>query len=204
MYYLTLTGGDDIESAKTKMFTNTTDSIIKTTVDNWYKNNMTGYTSKLEDTIYCNDWTFSTGALISKDTSSTDYNYFAGYTRINSSNPSLKCSNPNDAFTVSSNLGNGKLTYPVGLITADEIMYAGGKNDSYNSTYYLYTNQHLWSGTPYRFKFTATDIWGVVLQGNVGYDMSTSGKGVRPVVSLSPSIEISSGSGTSTDPYIVK
>ena len=200
--YLTLTGGDNIETAKTKMFTNTTDSEIKTTIDNWYKTNMTSYTNKLEDTIYCNDRTITEGPLLSKDTSGTGYSYFAGYTRIKTHKPSLDCSNSNDAFTVSSSIGNGKLTYPVGLITIDEAMYAGGIYNSY-STYYLYTNKSWWSGSPgdYYEGYAAASVVGS--SGYLGDDYVGSSYGVRPVVSLAPGIGIASGSGTSTSPYVI-
>ena len=196
MSYLTLTGGDNIETAKTKMFTNTTDSKIKTTIDNWYKNNMTSYTDKLEDTIYCNDRTITSGPLLSKDTFSTGFNYFAGYTRAKAFKPSLDCSNSNDAFTVDSSIGNGKLTYPVGLMTTDEVMYAGGRSGTSNSTYYLNTNQSWWLGSPYDF-FYYVDAWCAFYDKGVG---NTSG--VRPVVSLAPGIG-ASGSGTSTSPYVI-
>ena len=200
--YLTLTRGDNIETAKTKMFTNTTDSEIKTTIDNWYKTNMTSYTNKLEDTIYCNDRTITEGPLLSKDTSGTGYSYFAGYTRIKTHKPSLDCSNSNDAFTVSSSIGNGKLTYPVGLITIDEAMYAGGIYNSY-STYYLYTNKSWWSGSPgdYYEGYAAASVVGS--SGYLGDDYVGSSYGVRPVVSLAPGIGIASGSGTSTSPYVI-
>ena len=205
LYYLTLTGGDNIESAKTKMFTNTTDSKIKTTIDNWYKTNMTSYTDKLEDTVYCNDRTITEGPLLSKDTSSTDINYFAGETRADTYKPSLDCSNSNDAFTVDSSIGNGKLTYPVGLITIDEVMYAGGRDLRQNSTYYLYTNQKWWLGSPDSFYNFQPYAWFVDSSGSLSsIGALYNNYGVRPVVSLAPSIEISSGSGTSTDPYIVK
>ncbi len=201
MSYLTLTGGDNIETAKTKMFTNTTDSKIKTTIDNWYKTNMTSYTDKLEDTIYCNDRTITSGPLLSKDTSSTGFNYFAGYTRAKAFKPSLDCSNSNDAFTVDSSIGNGKLTYPVGLMTTDEVMYAGGRSGTSNSTYYLNTNQSWWLGSPYDF-FFYVDAWRVLSSGNFDANGVGNTSGVRPVVSLAPGIG-TSGSGTSTDPYVI-
>ena len=205
--YLTLTGGDNIETAKTKMFTNTTDSKIKTTIDNWYNTNMTSYTDKLEDTIYCNDRTIISGPLLSKDTSSTDDNTFAGNTRTETHKPSLDCSNSNDAFTVDSSIGNGKLTYPVGLITIDEVMYAGGIYHFYksdNSTYYLNNNDSWWPGSPSHFNSNGyAYAWFVGSRGGL-YDSDSvrSTNGVRPVVSLAPGIG-TSGSGTSTSPYVI-
>ena len=64
--------------------------------------------------------------------------YFSGYNRVYNYTPTLNCSRDIDKFTVSNSIGNGKLTYPVGLLTVDEVMYAGGKRLTGNSTYYLY------------------------------------------------------------------
>ena len=73
--------------------------------------------------------------------------------------PSLKCPNNNDKFTMSSTLGNGKLTYPVALITSDEIAYAGGSAYNYNTSsyianteFYLHTpSYYYWTLTPWAF-----------------------------------------------------
>ena len=45
---------------------------------------------------------------------------FSGYNRVNNYTPTLNCSRDIDKFTVSNSIGNGKLTYPVGLLTVDE------------------------------------------------------------------------------------
>ena len=70
IYYLTLQDGKNIEDAKDEMFThdeNSTSSTIKQTIDNWYLANMTAYTERLEDTIWCNDRTLYDGSLVGKD-----------------------------------------------------------------------------------------------------------------------------------------
>ena len=58
-YYITLTNGKSVPIALNEMLyaddVNKTDSIIKTYIDSWYKDNMTRYTDKLEDTVFCND-----------------------------------------------------------------------------------------------------------------------------------------------------
>ncbi len=197
--YLTLTGGDNIETAKTKMFTNTNDSTIKAVVDNWYKTNMTSYTDKLEDTIYCNDRTITKGPLLSKDTSSTSSIYFAGRTRAETYKPSLDCSNSNDAFTVDSSIGNGKLTYPVGLMTTDEAMYAG-REFSFSSS----STNYWWSGTPIHFAYNNVNMACMYSIDYFGYYYGGRNNfGVRPVVSLAPGIGVDLGDGTSESPFIV-
>ena len=205
IYYITLTGGKNIDDAKMEMFTNTNNSKIKTVIDNWYKTNMTSYTSKLEDTVYCNDRTIISGPLKGKDedSSSQVWTMFGTRSRLNAFKPSLECNNVADKFTVSDSIGNGKLTYPVGLITADEITYAGGRIWTENTSYYLYTSQYWWSGSPNDFGSAFAGVWDVYSAGYFGDYGVGRGIGVRPVVSLASTNQVSSGSGTSTEPYVV-
>ncbi len=205
IYYITLTGGKNIDDAKMEMFTNTNNSKIKTVIDNWYKTNMTSYTSKLEDTVYCNDRTIISGPLKGKDedSSSQYWTMFGTRYRLSSGKPSLECNNVADKFTVSDSIGNGKLTYPVGLITGDEITYAGAKSWVNNTSYYLYTNQYWWSGSSDSYYSTVAYVWGMPSNGRFNNYRVSGGYGVRPVVSLASTNKVSSGSGTSTDPYVV-
>ena len=207
-YYITLSDGKKVEDALSEMLTNSSNansSTIKTAIDNWYQSNMTSYTDKLEDTVFCNDRSIGTLNGWNPDGGSTTaYLYFSGYNRAYSTySPSLTCTNKNDSFTVSETAtGNGKLTYPVGLLTSDEAMLAGGKGGTSNSTYYLYTNQNFWLGSPGNFGYAYYREFYVHNAGTLVYDVSTS-FGVRPVVSLKPGTIISSGDGTSNTPYIV-
>lgn len=108
IYYLRLSSGKNIEDAKNEMFTNTTDSTMKQTIDSWYENNMTSYTEKLEDTIWCNDRTFYSGSLAGKDEDAgTYFSYFSTYNRIYTKrSPSVECPNESrDGFTVSTSSG---------------------------------------------------------------------------------------------------
>ncbi|MBR7042522.1 MAG: hypothetical protein IKI04_03370, partial [Bacilli bacterium] len=205
VYYIALTNGKSVTDALTEMFSNITDSMIKTAIDNWYSTNMTSYTPLLEDAIYCNDrsiyrlngWDPNGGDV-------TNYLYFSPYNRVYTTHtPSLTCSK-NDSFTVTeSATGNGKLTYPVGLLTSDEIMLAGGKEFTQNSTYYLYTNQSYWSGSP-NYYGSVGSVRYVSSVGNISYDGMNNIFGVRPVVSLKSGTQVSGGNGTVSDPYVVE
>ena len=196
-HYLTLYGGVDIESAKEKMFTNTIDSTMKSMIDNWYSGNMKEYTKYLEDAVYCGDRTFFSGALKNKDTEADIFAYFGAYGR--STTPSTICPNVNDSFTVSSDIGNGMLTYPVGLLTEDEIRMAGGSSDNN----YLYTGQIWWSFSPYYFSGTMTDGSGVYSTSSWSNSSVVKENGIRPVVSLSPDMYVIDGDGSSEAPYEV-
>ena len=204
-YYITLTNGKKVEDALDEMFTNTNDSAIKTAIDTWYASNMTSYTNKLEDTSYCNDRTiYQLNGWNPNGGSTTSILYLSPYGRANSTYiPSLTC-NTNDAFTVSASNGNGKLTYPVGLLTSDEIMLAGGRVGTSNSTYYLYTNQYWWSGSPNYFNNSSAYGFGVPSGGHLSNYHVRNAIGVRPAVSLKPGTKFSSGDGSYTDPYVVE
>ena len=206
-YYITLTNGKKVEDALDEMFTNTTDSTIKTQIDNWYNINMLSYTSYIEDTIYCNDRSISElNGWNPNGGSTTSYLYFSPYKRIwTNYTPTLSCSRTQDRFTVSSTLGNGALTYPVGLITSDEVMYAGVRGSTTNNTYYLYTNQNYWAGSPNYFNNNTASELSVGHHGSfsTSYPVFDSTLGVRPIISLKATDVVSSGDGSSTNPYVV-
>ncbi|MBQ3511954.1 MAG: BspA family leucine-rich repeat surface protein [Bacilli bacterium] len=204
-YFLTLKNGKNIENAKAEMFTNKTNSKIKTTIDNWYVANMTSYTKYLEDIVWCNDRTLFAGSLRDKDSDGTIISYFSAYNRnMKTFKPSVACSNTRDSFTVSTSNGNGKLTYPVGLLTADEYTLAGSGNNGYSTTSYLHTGEYQWSLSPYYFNYNYAGEFslysnGYLNSGNVSYS-----RGVRPSVSLKSDIGYVQGNGTKTNPYIVE
>ena len=102
-----------------------TSSTIKTTNDQFYQDKLLSYASKIDTTAgFCGDR--STLNLESGVGTGTISNYYKGYLRIEESRPILICENELDYYTTSSaSNGNKALTYPVGLIAADEVMLAG-------------------------------------------------------------------------------
>ena len=204
LYYITLKDGKKVEDALSEMLdNNTNNSKIKNVIDNWYSTNMTGYTSKLEDTVWCNDRSINSKGGWDPNGGNSNL-YFSAYNRVRSiSSPSLTCSRDIDKFTTSSSNGNGKLDYPVGLLTADEIMFAGGKGGISNNSYYLYTGEIYWAGSPsYFFGNIAYEFRVDSAGGLYGSPISSSTVGVRPSVSLAFGTEMI-GSGTVDDPYVV-
>ena len=191
-------------------------SDIKTYLDNWYANytdlNKTG--TKITDQIYCNDRTASTSNVsysTANYTTLTSWNskgtlYFYGANgRINKdNNPMLTCAVDSDRFTVNkiNGKGNSALTYPIGLITIDEVEMAGNNFNESVKSHYLYTGAHYWTGTPaafdgdFSFEYSAMD--------ESGFSMSDAGIrfAARGVVSLSSESKLL-GSGTYNDVYIV-
>ena len=189
--------------------TNTNDSAIKAYIDNWYANNMTSYTKYLSTTaVYCNDRELASGATYS----TTERFDFKAYDRLEANKtPTYDCTNNNDKFTVDASTGNGKLTYPIALMTADEIAYAGGVAFK-NATMWYYTNSSLesstgtqrwWSLSPSSWSVSFAHSWFVYGSADPGslYAGANYLYGVRPVVSLKSCIKYSTGNGTSETPY---
>ena len=190
-------------------------SDIKTYLDNWYANytdlNKTG--TKITDQIYCNDRTASTSnvaysttnytTLTSWNSKGTTYYYGAnGRVWNNPVSPDYKCPVASDKFTTTTAKGNGKLSYPVGLITADEITFAGLPAGKTNNSFYLYTGDYYWAGSPNGFNVGYAIEFDVVDGGYLGSDRVHSNGGVRGVVSLSSESKLL-GSGTYNDVYTV-
>ena len=156
--------------------TYTDDSIIKAKIDDWYETNMTSYTSQLEDTVFCNDRSYTKDGVITN---------FGAYTRLDTNKtPTLKCQNMRDKFTTKAINGNGALEYPVGLITADEMAYAGGKyyssSSDANRSFYLYTGRDYWVLSPYSFRNSNANEFNLNSNGNLNNNNVNNSNGVRP------------------------
>ena len=191
-------------------------SDIKTYLDNWYANytdlNKTG--TKITDQIYCNDRTASTSnvaysttnytTLTSWNSKGTTYYYGAnGRVWNNPVSPDYKCPVASDKFTTTTVKGNGKLSYPVGLISADEITFAGLPVGKINSSFYLYTGADYWAGSPIAF-FDGDIAYGFFVGGDgaLNIDYVNYTYGVRGVVSLSSEANLI-GDGTWNNVYEV-
>ena len=192
-----------LTSSKEVTQTNTNDSSIKTYLDNWYKINIWGTENEqyLADNIFCNDRSFNskntgTGA----GNSETYYRWYAD----NQPNyrTTLKCPQQNDAFTVSDTTnGNGALTYPIVLITADEVAMAGGSYS--NKNYYLYSGSNYWTMSSRDFhNNSAAEIY-VGAYGSIWNSTYYSNCYVRPVINIKPEA-LKMCDGSMNDPYRVE
>ena len=191
-------------------------SDIKTFLDNWYANytdlNKTG--TKITDQIYCNDRTASTSdvaysttnytTLTSWNSTGTKYYYGANGRVWNSPvSPDYKCPVASDKFTKTTAKGNGKLSYPVGLITADELTFAGLPAGETNNSFYLHTGANYWAGSPFVFyDGNRAREFRVRVGGSLVDDIVSGTGGARGVVSLSSESKLL-GSGTYNDVYVV-
>ena len=183
----------------------TNSSTIKTTIDNWYAKNMTSYTKYLSTTaVYCND------------RSTSDNTYFGAYTRLKTNKtPSYDCAATEDKFTADTSTGNGKLTYPIALMTADEISFAGGVYGTNAPTWYYYNSANgsstgdiwWWLLSPYYWDGSYASVFGVYgssYPGYLNYYNVYSTYGVRPAVSLKSCVKTSGGNGSASEPYTIE
>lgn len=185
-------------------------STILTNLETWYTNNLMTYENKLADIIWCNDKSTVSGG----PGYGTETTYYGAENRLRlQKTPSLICPNDNNGgklskFTVNDTLnGNGALDYKIGLLTADEIIYAGFVF-SYaivNSSTYLSENTgeaYWWTMTPRVFYLNSNgQHFTINFDYSVG-NLAVSGK-IRPAIALKSNVEISGGTGTSEDPYVV-
>ena len=195
--------------------TNTNSSTIKTTIDNWYTSNLEakGYTKYLSTTaVYCNDRSNPAGGY---NTGSTAF-YYGGYTRLIANKaPTYDCTDTNDKFTVDTSTGNGKLTYPIALMTADEVSFAGGLWVTNSPTWYYYNSANgsstgtnwWWLLSPNSWNGGNADVFcvsGSSYPGYLNYSNVDYTGGVRPAISLKSCIKYSTGDGSASDPYTIK
>ena len=198
------TGASDYASTHA----NNNKSDILKNLETWYTNNLTSYESKLADTIWCNDKSTVSGEL-GNGTNGTRYGAF---NRLASTKqPTLKCPNDNNGgklskFTADDTTnGNGNLTYKIGLLTADEIAFAGSIAYTYNRSTYLQENTgttYWWSLSPNGFSGGYASVW-YVGSGFLSSDGVLVSTGLRPAISLVSSTSVT-GNGTSDNPYVVK
>ncbi len=179
-----------------------TSSTVKGILDTWYINNLLNYGKVIDDNAgFCGDRTPYSGTGIG---SGTNLTYYEAYNRLyTNKEPTYSCSNNNDLYTASSsNKGNKALTYPVGLITADEVAYAGGVYGSNNINFYLYSEPAYWTMTPSNCMITSS-VFYVTSYGNINPSTVNTSYILRPVINLKADVTISSGNGTSTQPFVI-
>ena len=208
-YSYTTYGSNSLKSAQT----NTNNSEIKDDVDSWYEKNIKGTSNEkyVVDKIFCNDRSISSYKATNYTNNGyalepTLYRWGRTYwvdTYQEKYNVILTCPQKNDAFTVrDTTKGNGDLTYPIGLITGDEAMLAGGVRDASNENYYLYTGLDYFTMTPSEFRDSALDamVGCIYSRGELFSSYTYGFGGMKPVLNLSPEV-LNNGDGTASNPF---
>ena len=166
---------------------NFSNSIINNILTSWYQTNLNGYEKYIASSKYCID--DSIGEISDSNT------YYLGYSRLLI-----------DYNQVNSCLGS-KYNSKIGLITADEAVFAGASKNAENKLFYLYTpdsEQAWWTMTPASNDGTNIAYFEIGTDGILkGESFGNYYRGVKPVINLIKKTYVS-GSGTFDDPYIIK
>ena len=190
---------------------NTNKSTILTNLETWYNNNLKTYESVIDDNVWCNDKTNVTDTTYNPKSMSNvnglgyakNVTYYGATQRLLSKSnnaggtgPSLKC-----------NGELSKINSKVGLITADELAYAGFAHGQNNTTTYLQENATdfaWWSLSPFYFRSSGAHVWYVNSRsaGSFYDDIVYETNAVRPSISLKSTTNVT-GEGTSSSPFII-
>ena len=101
------------------------------------------------------------------------------------------------------------MTYPIGLLTVDEMVTAGGVTGLENRNYYLYKSysEYNWSFTPYYFGKNSLGVIGarnfkIGVVGKIQFEQLLISSEMVPVINIAPNyVKILIGAGTIADPY---
>ena len=177
--------------------------------------------SLLADVIWCNDKSFD---LISTQASDIGtVNFYGAASRLNLEKPSLVCPSDNNGgklskYTVNDEKnGNGNLEHKIGLITADELIFAGYYFYAEDNNQNVYLNENAtsndwWTMSPATFElfdkkdshtiFTVSQTYGIGSLEPNSIELNDNPVAIRPVIALVPTVKVT-GTGISEDPYIV-
>ena len=220
----TLTASDGTQNSSAKYLMNylnggtNNDKSMATAFKNFQTGPLAGYLDKLKAGDWClNDKAYTTRSdnttaltsqemldIIVKDSTF----YYDSYVRLNgktTKEPTLKCNG-----TVMTKFADNTDMY-VGTLTADEIVYAGGKGYAVNIDYYLINNYQksnnleFWSLSPRFFDIGNNDNAFTVFKNGIlgGENVNSGGFSFRPAVTLKSSTIIKTGNGTKSIPYTV-
>ena len=199
------TGASDYASTHA----NTNKSTILTNLETWYTNNLKTYESVIDDNVWCNDKTNVTDTSYDPWSITPNGRGYAKNVTYYGVTHRLVNTNGNAGGTGPSLKCNGelsKITSKVGLITADELAYAGYAIGTGNTTTYLQenaTDTYWWSLSPGSFNGYTANVWFVGGgSGDFDYRYVDATYGVRPSISLKSMTNVT-GDGTSSSPFII-
>lgn len=197
-------GGKWATSMYDSTFANVKKSKALQNLETWYKAKLTNYADKLADVIWCND-----KKVINMDSDSI---VFAINERMKKG-PSMVCNDDNlggnlSKYTVNDTInGNGDLTYSIGLLTADELVYAGvSTNGDIRGTYLkmnMHSNDMSWTLTPVGCSKNDGCVHVAYKSSGVTQTYAGVENYIRPSIALKGNVSVS-GSGSASDPFVVR
>ena len=198
MSHLLITYGKQLEcissfNSSSSTFSNNktvTSSTIKSTLENWYKNNLASYDSKIALSSFCNDTSYT----VVED----GYSYGAR-NRTVSSISSLKCPDTSETY-------GGYYKLKIGLLNVDESNFAGLAFADAQSTNYIYhsLSNGWYTMSPGSWSDDKSYLFFNFQGQYVIAEKITSERGVYPVINLNSNVDITGGNGTESNPFVVK
>ena len=167
-----------------------TNSEAKTQLENWYQTNI-GSKKDLASKVATGSY-YCEHAKVKYDDSYTSGN--ATMTTYNKYTPDFKCSSDGN--------GKGVVNASVGLLSYDEVVYAGGYYSQNNNNYYLYNNTYFWTMSPAGFVGSSATVWRIRTAGDIGYPNVNNAYCLRPTLNIKANTTVT-GTGTNTDPYVI-
>ena len=170
-----------------------TNSQAKTTLESWYQTNI-GSKADLAKNVASGAYYCEQAKAKSSDRHTSGN---ATMTTYNKYTPDFKCGTDGN--------GKGVVNASVGLLTYDEVVYAGGYYRQDNSNYYLYNSAEFWwTMSPVGFITGTSDVWSVSTTGYLGYHPASYPFLLRAVIILNADTQISDGDGTKENPFLVE
>ena len=168
-------------------------SQVKPILENWYQTNIGSKLDLAKNVVsgayYCEQ------AKAKQSDSATSGS--ATMTTYNKYTPDFKCSSDGN--------GKGQVNASVGLLTYDEVVYAGGYTNQNNSNYYLNNPViYWWTMSPDGFSGSFSNVWIVNSTGSVSDTYVVNSRHLRPVLSLNADTQISDGDGSKENPFTIE
>ena len=169
-----------------------TNSQVKSTLESWYQTNIgskTNLASKVTSgAYYCEQAKVKSGdSMTSGNATMTTYSKYT---------PDFKCSSDGN--------NKGVVNASVGLLSYDEVVYAGGYNGQNNNNYYLYNNTYWWTMSPAGFSGSYSCVWSVNSADYFSGNYVDSIYHLRAVLNLNADTQISDGDGTKENPFTIQ
>ena len=163
-------------------------SNILNELESWYNALLVNYDSYIVNSLFCESVKVKASSNYKYNNVTVPLydNYFAGFTCDNDSN------------------NHGILYKKVGLISYDEVVYAGGFMYKKMNSWYLYSDFSTFMINPGGLDGTYGRGWVVYKRQDSisGSTLLSMPRQVRPVISIKSNVQVT-GSGTSSDPFII-
>ena len=159
----------------------------KIILDKWYEENLKSFEKYITNGTFCEQFKVKASRTYSDNGLTIPV-----YTKYL---PTFICSTDGNS--------KGEVNIKIGLISYDEVVYAGAHPSTKNNNHYLNKNVYIWTMSPAGIYNDNARVWYVVTSGELAGVESNSSLGLFPVINLKSDV-LATGTGTSSDPYVIQ